>query len=37
MDTGIGNTRELPKEIDIQTDTRDILTRASRYAEEREF
>ena len=37
MDTGVDTTRELPKEIDIQTDTREILARASRYAEERNF
>jgi uncharacterized protein len=37
MDSGIDNTRELRKEIDIETDTREILARASRYAEERNF
>ena len=37
MDSGVENTQELPKEIDVNTDTRDILARASRYAEEREF
>ncbi len=37
MDSGVDNTRELRKEIDIETDTREILARASRYAEERDF
>lgn len=37
MDTGVDNTRELRKEIDIETDTREILARASRYAEDRNF
>ena len=37
MDSGVDNTWELRKEIDIETDTREILARASRYAEERGF
>jgi len=37
MDTGVENTRELPKEIDIGTDTRDILARATQYAADRNF
>ena len=37
MDSGVDQTRELRKEIDIETDTREILARASRYAEERNF
>lgn len=37
MDSGIEQARELRKEIDIETDTREILARASRYAEERNF
>ena len=37
MDSGVENTHELSKEIDVNTDKRDILARASRYAEEREF
>tara|TARA_Y100000588_G_scaffold107020_1_gene117126 strand:+ start:2268 stop:3482 length:1215 start_codon:yes stop_codon:yes gene_type:complete len=37
MDTGVENTRELPKEIDINTDTREILARANRYAEKCNF
>ena len=37
MDSGVETTQELSKEIDVNTDTRDILARASRYAEEREF
>ena len=37
MDSGVENVRELRKEIDIKTDTREILARASRYAEEHNF
>ena len=37
MDSGVENVRELRKEIDIKTDTREILARASRYAEEHDF
>jgi predicted TIM-barrel fold metal-dependent hydrolase len=37
MDSGADQTRELRKEINIETDTREILARASRYAEEHNF
>ena len=37
MDTGHESIRVMPGKIDIKTDTREILARASRYAEERQF
>ena len=37
MDTGHENIRVMPGEINVSTDTREILARASRYAEEQKF
>jgi len=37
MDTGIERTRELPEQITIKTDTRDILAREARYRREKGF
>ena len=37
MDSGVEQTRELPQQITIKTDTRDILARETRYQIEKGF
>ena len=37
MDSGVEQTRELPQQITIKTDTRDILARETRYQKEKGF
>ena len=38
MDTGVDGSREVPiKQIDVQTDTRDILAHARKYATKNNF